>query len=149
MRTAVAALGLVATVAVSHAAERTLVVPNVTIYPRDVVRAEQLDTRAFLYDPDGPSAYVENADAVVGLVARATLLANRPIPLNGVEKMKIVANGAPVRIRFTQGGFSITTAGQAMQAGGLGEVVRVRNNDTGLIVSGSVREDGAVEVGEP
>jgi flagella basal body P-ring formation protein FlgA len=149
MRTVVAALAYLATVATSPAAERTLIVPNVTIYPRDVVRADQLDSRAFLYDPDGPSAYVENIDAVVGLVARSTLLANRPIPLNGVEKMKIVENGAPVRIRFSQGGFSITTAGQAMQAGALGEVVRVRNNDTGLIVSGSVREDGAVEVGAP
>ena len=148
MRAALAALGFFATAASLQAAERTLVVPNVTIYPRDVVRADQLDTRAFVYDPDGPSAYAEKAEAVVGLVARATLLANRPIPLNGVEKMKVVANGAPVRIRFSQGGFSITTAGQAMQAGGVGELVRVRNNDTGLIVTGSVREDGAVEVGE-
>ena len=149
MKTAAAALAFLAITASASAAERLLVVPNVTIYPRDVIRAEHLETRRFLYDPVGPSAYAESVDGVVGLGARSTLLANRPIPLNGVEKVKVVANGAPVRIHFTQGGFTITTAGQAMQAGGVGEVVRVRNNETGLIVSGFVREDGAVEVGKP
>ncbi|HEY8579765.1 MAG TPA: flagellar basal body P-ring formation chaperone FlgA [Beijerinckiaceae bacterium] len=147
VRLALAALVCVAALQ-ARAAERTLVVPTVTLYPRDVIRADQLETRAFVYDPDGPSAYAESADAIVGLVARSTLVANRPIPLNGVEKAKIVANGAQVRMRFNQGGFTIVTAGQALQAGGLGEMVRVRNADTGLVVSGLVREDGAVEVGD-
>ena len=39
------------------------------------------------------------------------------------------------------------TTGAAMQDGSIGDIVRVRNSDSGVTVSGSVQADGTVSVG--
>jgi len=49
---------------------------------------------------------------------------------------------------FQQSGVSITAFGAALQAGAAGDLVRVRNADSGLTVSGVVQPDGSVRVGD-
>jgi flagella basal body P-ring formation protein FlgA len=39
------------------------------------------------------------------------------------------------------------TTGAAMQDGSIGDIVRVRNSDSGVTVSGAVQADGTVSVG--
>jgi flagella basal body P-ring formation protein FlgA len=40
----------------------------------------------------------------------------------------------------------ITAQGVALQNGGLGEIVRARNLDSGIIISGTVMQDGTLRV---
>ncbi len=58
-----------------------------------------------------------------------------------------MTNGAKVRVVFEQDGLVIETYAAALQAGGVGEVISVRNLDSGLTISGTIQADGSVRVG--
>lgn len=52
-----------------------------------------------------------------------------------------------MKLIYADGGLLIMTTGAALQDGSIGEVVRVRNTDSGVTVSGAVQPDGSVKVG--
>ena len=140
------ALGLVLAAATpADAGERLMPVPNVTIYPGDTIRDGMISERV-LGDEAASSAFADDRGAVVGKVARRTLLPGKPIPSGAVEDPRVVANGAQVRIVFQEGGLVITSYAAALQSGRVGDLVRVRNLDTGVTVSGTVLPDGSVRV---
>jgi flagella basal body P-ring formation protein FlgA len=58
-----------------------------------------------------------------------------------------VANGAEVRLIYAEGGLLIVTSGMALQEGSAGDLIRVRNIDSGVTISGVVQPDGTVMVG--
>jgi flagella basal body P-ring formation protein FlgA len=122
-------------------------VPTVTIYPGDAIKDAWLVDRNF---PESVAAkkggWIASREPLVGKIARRTLLPGAPIPLNAVAEPKTVANGAKVRIVFQEDGLTITAYGAALQAGGVGEMVSVRNLDSGLTVLGTVQSDGSVRV---
>jgi len=119
--------------------------PRMVIYPGDVIRDDML---ADLAEParDGPGPFVEQRSLIVGKVARLTLLPGRAIPFSGVSNRKLVANGAEVKLIYAEGGLLIMTTGAALQDGAIGDIVRVRNSDSGVTVSGAVQPDGSVRV---
>ena len=119
--------------------------PRMVIYPGDVIRDDML---ADLAEParEGPGPFVEQRSLIVGKVARLTLLPGRAIPFSGVSNRKLVANGAEVKLIYAEGGLLIMTTGAALQDGAIGDIVRVRNSDSGVTVSGAVQPDGSVRV---
>jgi flagellar basal body P-ring formation protein FlgA len=119
--------------------------PRVVIYPGEVIRDDMLaDVAEPARDSSGP--YVEQRSLVVGKVARLTLLPGHAIPFSGVSNRKLVANGAEVKLIYSEGGLFIMTTGAALQDGSIGDIVRVRNSDSGVTVSGAVQPDGSVRV---
>ncbi len=62
-----------------------------------------------------------------------------------VRPPELFRAGAQVRVVAQGAGYVITSAGQALSSGAAGQAVRVRM-DNGRIISGTVSEDGAVEV---
>ena len=96
---------------------------------------------------DGGGPFVEDRALIVGKVARLTLLPGHAIPFAGVSNRKVVANGAEVKLVYAEGDLLIVTTGAALQDGSIGDVVRVRNSDSGVTVSGAVQPDGSVKVG--
>jgi flagella basal body P-ring formation protein FlgA len=131
--------------ALGQGEKRILPVPSVTINAGDVIKDEMLEDRP--YGAGQPSfAVVESRLAVVGQAARRTLIAGYPIPINAVEDVKIVKRGVPVRVVLEDSGLSIVTLGSPLQSAGVGALVRVRNIDTGSIVTGIVQPDGSVRV---
>ncbi len=83
---------------------------------------------------------------IVGKVARLTLLPGHAIPFAGLSNRKVVANGSEVKLIYSDNGLLIMTTGAALQDGSIGDIVRVRNTDSGVTVSGSVQPDGSVKV---
>ena len=124
--------------------------PTLTIYPGDVIKDEWLEDRPFPADTTGmgTGAVIDLRRALVGKVARRTLLPGKPIPANAVGERKIITNGAMVKVVFQEGGLTIVTYAAALQAGTVGDVIPVRNLDSGLIVSGVVQPDGSVRVSD-
>jgi len=92
------------------------------------------------------SAFITERGAIIGKIARRTLLPGAPIPSNAVAEPKVVLNGAKVKLIFKEGGLMIMTYGAALQAGAAGDVVSVRNLDSGLTISGIVQPDGSIWV---
>ena len=120
--------------------------PKAVIYPGDLILDPMLaDVPGAVRD--GPGPFVGSRALIVGKVARLTLLPGHAIPFAGVANRKLVSNGQEVRLVFSEGGLLIMTTGSAMQDGSIGDIVRVRNSDSGVTVSGSVQADGTVSVG--
>jgi flagella basal body P-ring formation protein FlgA len=125
-----------------------LPVPNIVIYPGDVIKDNCLVDRDFSADfSTRNSAVIDSRAALVGKVARRTLLPGSPISLSVVGDPRAVANGAKVRLLYENGALAITAYGTALQAGSVGEIISVRNLGSGLTVSGTVQADGSVRVG--
>ena len=123
-----------------------LPVPTITIYPGDVIKDNWLVDRDFASTSPARGNVVASRDVVVGKIARRTLLPGTPIPLNAVSDPKIVSNGAKVRIVFEELGLTIVTYGAALQDGGVGELISLRNLETGITISGTVQSDGSVRL---
>lgn len=130
------------------AQERMLPVPLAVIYPGDVIRDSMLGERAFGFGAGADGAVVETKGALIGKVARRTLLPDRPIPTIAVDAPKVVTINASVKIVFDEGGMVIIAYGSALQAGSVGDLIRVRNQDSGLVVNGRVQPDGSIRVSE-
>jgi flagella basal body P-ring formation protein FlgA len=128
------------------AEDRTIPTPSQVIYPGDIIR-EGLLTDVSVYDvPAVDGSLVESRADLVGKVAKRTLLPGRAIVALAVENPRAVANGAQVTLIYRDGGLSIVTTALALEAGGVGDMIKVRNPDSGLTISGTILPDGSVSV---
>jgi flagella basal body P-ring formation protein FlgA len=144
---ALAAALLAAFLASAAVAEpaRQFVVPALVIYPGDRITDAMLNDTS--EPPAGDSAGVlrDRAD-IVGKVARRTLLPGRAILAVALEEPRAVSMGGLVQLVYQKDGLSIVTNAQALQNGYVGQVVQVRNIESGIIVSGAIQADGTVLV---
>lgn len=123
------------------------VVPAVTVLPGETLTEEILVERKLFGNAIAKRSHFTSRDAVVGKVARRTLAAGAAIPTIAVGEARAFKEGERATLEFRDGGLSISAVGIALQPGFVGRPARVRNLDTGAIVTGTVREDGVVEVG--
>ena len=130
------------------AAGQFVPVPTVVIYPGDVIRDGMLTEKEMPDDFAGRAAAVLDRGALVNKTSRRTLLPNLPISKTAVGEPKVVVVNAMVRIVFAEGGMTISTYGSALQSGAVGDVIPVRNLESGLTISGTIGNDGAVHVGQ-
>ena len=127
------------------AQDAALPTPKVVIYPGDIIHNDMLsDLPADTARGVGP--FAETRSAVVGKMARRTLLPGGAIPLSALDFPRLVVNGAVVSLVYIEGGLSISAVGMALQDGAAGDFVKVRNDDSGVTVIGVVQPDGAVRV---
>ena len=130
---------------IAFAQDETSPTPKAVIYPGDVIRDDMLtDNPGAVRDSGGP--YATSREVVVGKTARMTLLPGHAIAFASLTNRKLVANGKDVTLIFEQDGLTIVTTGSALQDGMIGDMVRVRNSDSGVTVSGAVQADGSVKV---
>jgi flagellar basal body P-ring formation protein FlgA len=124
----------------------TLPVPTATIYPGSLIEADNLTEHTFVQSQIG-SGYVDIAGMLIGKVAKRTLLPNHPIPANAIDEVDLVTRGSSVQLVFQQAGLVITAYAAPLEDGSIGDLIRVRNTDSGAVVMGVVQEDGTVRVG--
>lgn len=91
-----------------------------------------------------PAAIVAVPQAWVGQIAARPLSAGQALRQNMVRAPDVFKAGAAVRVVMQGPGYAVTSSGQAMSAGAIGQNVRVRM-DNGKVVGGIVSEDGTVE----
>ena len=126
-----------------------LPVPTVTIYPGDLISQNLLEDRSFqLRQGENMPVFKERGN-LVGKVARRTLAAGKPIPLNSVREADVISQGKAVTIVFQAGGLTITGQAMPLQAGKVGDLLSLRNVDSGAVVKGIVQADGTVRVSGP
>ncbi len=88
-------------------------------------------------------------DALIGKVARRTLLPGQPVPVNAIRDAYLVNQGKSSLVVFESGGLNITMQAVALDNGVAGDVVKLRNPDSGVIIQGTVERDGTVRLGAP
>ncbi|TKT77674.1 flagellar basal body P-ring formation protein FlgA [Aquamicrobium sp. LC103] len=141
------ALALATMLATPASAQETVVVTNRVVYPGETVTTETLDEVPLRRQLKNPAAVVYSRVELEGKVARRTLLPGRLIPVNSVREAYLVEPGSPVTVMFVHGPLSISATGVPLQAGAAGDLIKVRNLDSGTVVSGTVMADGTVRVG--
>ena len=92
-------------------------------------------------------AYYSDIQVLEGMQARRTLSMGDIITDGHIEKIPIVRRGDAIRLVARAGRMNMSAAGEAMQNGGVGDRIRVKNSDSGKIVYGHILEDGAIQVG--
>ena len=119
--------------------------PKGVIYPGDIITEEMLVDAPLTASAFGGPVALSSSD-VVGMAAARTLLPGQSIPISAVAPPRLLRVGGPVKMLYIDGGLTITAYGSALQDGAVGETVKVRNDDSGVTVTGRVRADGAVLV---
>jgi flagellar basal body P-ring formation protein FlgA len=148
----VAGMAVALAMALAHAgsalsANVELPVPRTTIYPGDTISDEQLTERAFLAHTVTRSAIFDDRQALIGRVAKRTLLPGQPVPINSIRDAYVVNAGKSSLVVFEIGGLTISTQAVALQNGVVGDVVTLRNPDSGVVIQGTVERDGTVRLG--
>lgn len=134
---ALALLALLATPALpeSMVATRTIRALSV-IAPEDIA----------LVSADIPGALTAAPEAV-GMEAKVTLYAGRPIHSADVGAPALVNRNQVVTLVFQTAGLTIHAEGRALERGAAGDVIHVMNLSSRLTVQGLVGPDGSVAVG--
>lgn len=149
MRKALLCMGLMMTCLVgglqAHAGSGMAVVPKQTIYPGQEIDANQLQ-EVEVTNPNLAGGYASSIDQVAGMVSSRTLLPGRTIQISALREPYAVKRGTPVRMTFSQGTMVISATGSPLENASIGDVIRIRNLDSGLTVSGTVMADGSVQV---
>ena len=124
-------------------------VPTTTIYPGEIIDDGMIAERSVQPEQVGRMMIVPDRSELVGKVARRTLLPGRPVPVVAVAEPDLIPRGAPVELVFQEGGLTILAQAMALEAGQAGDIIRVRNQDSGLIIKAIVQPNGTVRVGAP
>lgn len=126
-----------------------LPVPRVTLSPGDIITAEHLTPRAFIAHTVSHATIFGDQAPLIGKVVRRTLRAGYPVPINAVREPFLVNAGKASPVVFETGGLSISINAIALDNGSAGDVVKLRNPDSGVIIQGLVDQSGTVRLGVP
>lgn len=110
------------------------------IIGRDDVRVDRLPRRQI-----GSTRSI-GPEEVVGQAARRALRPGQPIAAGDVVRPQIVGRGDTVTVVFETGALTLTTRGQAMTAGTMGELVTVLNPQSKRTIHAVVTAPGKVTV---
>ncbi len=117
---------------------RDNVLPGQTLTAADAVQVEA-DWAA------ENSPVLADAEQWIGLTASRALVGGQPLRQSMVKPPQMFSAGTQVRVMAGGPGFQIAAEGQALTAGVLGQMVRVRM-DNGKITSGTVLDARTVQV---
>ncbi len=147
IRRVAAALLLALAATPSAFAEGTVVVPKRVIYPGELVSDAMVSVVALNRSRASVPDIVFSVQEITGKVTKRTLLPGRLIPLGYLRDAYTVEAGKPVTVMLIGNGLEISLTGVPLQPGAVGEVIRVRNVDSGATLTGTVMADGTVRVG--
>jgi flagella basal body P-ring formation protein FlgA len=146
-RTAILAITLTsAGLAPVFAQEKVLVTRRV-VYPGETVDMDALREVTLKAGKVAPASAVHTAEQIEGKVARRTLLPGHYISTSSLREAYLVEPGAAVQVLYEAGALKITATAVTLEAGSAGDVVKLRNIDSGKVFSGVVMADGSVRVG--
>ncbi|KQZ15932.1 MULTISPECIES: flagellar basal body P-ring formation chaperone FlgA [unclassified Mesorhizobium] len=128
-------------------AEEIVLIPSRVIYPGETIALAALKEVTLQPGRHKPDAVATTAQELDGKIAKRTLLPGRYIPANALREAWLVEQGAPVQVTFVAGALTISASAVTLQPGAAGDLVKVRNVDSGKIFSGTVMADGTIRVG--
>jgi flagellar basal body P-ring formation protein FlgA len=121
------------------------IVPTAVIYPGQTISAGQI-RRVEVTNPNLSGDFASDYAQVEGMITKSTLLPEHAIYVSALRQPFAVSHGQQVRMVYNNGGLQITALGMPLDDGSVGEMIRVRNRDSGLVVSGTILGPGIVQV---
>ena len=133
----------------AYARDVVFPVPRITIYPGEVITEAMLADKAFRARDYERAGVAATRETLIGKVARSTLLPHVPVSLGGIREPYAVQQGQPAVVVFKSGSLIISATAVSLQSGSVGDVISLRNTDSGTTIRGLVQADGSVRVGVP
>jgi flagella basal body P-ring formation protein FlgA len=121
------------------------VIPTTIIYPGETISSAQLQ-EVEVTNPNLQGDYAKTIGQVDGMISKRTLLPGQSISISALREPYTVTRGSSIRLIFTVGAMAISAAGSPLEDGMTGQMIRVRNMDSGVIVSGTVLANGTIHV---
>jgi flagella basal body P-ring formation protein FlgA len=123
------------------------VVPATIIYPGQEIDAGQVKT-VDVTNPNLTQGYARSVDQVQGMITNRTLLPGRTIMLSALRRPFTVKRGDKAMLIYDNGTLRITASGTPLADANTGDLIRARNTDSGVIISGTVMADGTILVAQ-
>ena len=90
--------------------------------------------------------FILDDSQVIGMAAKRYIAAKTPISASQIQRPQLVSRGDLVTVSLQAGQMSLKTQGRAIEAGSLGDVVRVKNSKSKKVVETRVTGKGTVKV---
>ncbi len=88
-----------------------------------------------------------DVDQIIGLTPKGTLRTGQVVTLADLQRPVAIQRGALVTIVLHQGAMTLTVQGRANEPGSVGDVIRVTNTNSNLVIPGRVDGPNEVSVG--
>ena len=95
---------------------------------------------------DGRNEYIKDVSKVVGLVPHRFIRAGSPVTMTYFQQPVVVNSGQRVNIVINYNGIKASAKGIVMARARIGSIVKVKNENSGRILSGKVIDSNTVEV---
>ncbi|MEO1291231.1 MAG: flagellar basal body P-ring formation chaperone FlgA [Pseudomonadota bacterium] len=120
---------------------------DVVVATRNIRPGEIIMTRDLALEPGLAQADMLNSvEAAVGLESRVSLYRGRPVRRSELTNPTLVRRNDIVQIVFRRGALALRSEGRALDAGGIGDRIRVMNLDSRVTVYGSVSGNNMIEM---
>ena len=95
---------------------------------------------------DGRNNYIKDFSEIKSLVPSYLIRAGSPVTINMFRQAMVIQTNQPVRLRIRYHGVEASAKGIAMARGRVGDMIRVKNESSGKIITGRVIDEQTVEV---
>lgn len=124
---------------------------DVMVAARPLLKGQFIDESAIIYEKRSISrlnnGYFTRDNEADQLEARRNLARGTILTPSNLSARMLVRSGQQVTLVLNLNGIQVKSTGQALQSARLGQVVKVRNNQSSRIVEGVVSGEGLVRVG--
>lgn len=110
----------------------------------DIIRSEDITMTSIAADRVRGSMVTDKA-LLIGKAVSRTISPGRPIRTNEVSEPSIVEKGKPITLTYRIKNMEITALGEALDNGAVGDIIRIKNQDSGRTVQAVVRASGEAE----
>lgn len=115
----------------------------------DLINDKNITTSDFRQEEiaiDGRNDYIKDFNVIKDLVPSHMIRAGSPVTLNMFRAAMVIKVNQPVRLLIKYNGVEASAKGIALIRGRVGEIIRVKNESSGKVVTGKVIDENTVEV---
>jgi len=116
---------------------------------REIARQEPVSEKVELADIDILTlydGYIDDLDALERQVAKQPIKSGAVISARTIKAQILVDRNSLVQINAQIGRITVTSQGVALEAGGFGDIIQIRNKSSNKIVEATVKSTGQVAV---
>lgn len=141
---------VVSAIPASGSYEEMIVVPVLRreIRKDAVITSADIEMQSFPMAKTRSDTVIDTND-LLGKSPIRYISAQRPIRTTEIAMPSVVVKNSMVQVHFTSDGLHITTVGQALEDGAIGDVINVRNTTSKRVIRAIVESQGMVRVVTP
>ena len=112
----------------------------------DVIQQSDVTTMKMRIDSLN-SEYASELNEVVGMQAKTYIAAGKMFKINEITSPNVIKNNDPVNIIYSSGVINLKTVGVAMGNGAVGDMIKVKNSSSGVVLLGQIVSKNTVKIG--